>query len=285
VGVYRADAVETAADSWNKAVGAFSAGKYQEAAVFFRKAEPGFSDKASVHYYLGIALYHTGDFEEALRLLKSAGETEPDFRDYIYHYYLGASYYRKKLYKLAAVEMKAAISEHPDGKVAGKAGEALKEISLIGAVPDESYRWYLEAAKKGRESGNAEWAADYALEAFLLRPGDEAAAALLAGIYSDAGKPLSALKALEYANGDEARKLKDSIAGAMTNCLKETIGIMPSPGKEEPADLRESLLNKAKEAFSAGDNKTVTLIMEEMLNRWPDASETAEAAGLVGEIK
>ena len=274
---------EQATDLWKRGVAAFSKGDYQAAVVHFKVAQEANYDKPSTLYYLGLSLYQVGRYDEALAALKESGAIEPDFRDYIYHYHVGAIYYRKKLYTLAAEEMREVLANNPESVIVSKAQEVLSAAkSLPKPLPKESMEWYVSAGAKGLDEGNVSWAEDYALEAVRNMPNDGSAQVIMARVRMAQGRQKDALECLKNTNNSEVLLLRGKLLLGLGE-VGQAVDDLLKASDDRPVEVQARLLEIARVAKQTGDSGTLLRIMQEMKTRWPNAPETATVRAIFEE--
>jgi ribosomal protein S12 methylthiotransferase accessory factor len=93
-------------------------GKFEQAIDFYKQAlsrEPNENDVASIHCHIGICLRETGQIDEAIKELKTAGELNPSLKE-IYNQ-LGYCLYLKGSYIDAINAFEKAIEIDPGSAI------------------------------------------------------------------------------------------------------------------------------------------------------------------------
>ncbi|MBN1808100.1 MAG: hypothetical protein JW909_03465 [Planctomycetes bacterium] len=270
---------------WNMAVRAFSRGDYAEAVTCFMKAEKTFQDVPSVHYYLGLSLYQLARYDESLSYFKASSSAEPDFMDHVYHYFVGAIYYRKKLYRLAALEMNTVLKGHPDSRVAAKAREALSNIRALPSDNASAVQWYMAAARRGLERGDAAWAADYAREAFLCAAERQDVRILVAEVRLAQGMPLDALRYVRGLSSPEALAFVRGILSEDDPAVMLAVDVIDGLAEDSPGAARSRIMEIAAGMKTSGDRVGLALLAAEIHARWPASDEAVAVEKMLEDLE
>ena len=87
----------------------------------------------TAHMYLGLALAHLGNYDEAEKELLRATEAGGDQLG-LAHYYLGGLYWRKRDYGRAAEELETYLRLSPNAADAQRVRATIKDMRRLGAL-------------------------------------------------------------------------------------------------------------------------------------------------------